>query len=1161
MGIHETSAADVAQPPGIALGQADTARGFAGDVTLREATAIAWLAGALMFVTAVARKAGRMTRWLLRERRIPPPEIRSELCELLSPTHRRRMPNIWLVEGIGQPFVWGLFRGDIYLPASFASADQRGRQKDVLAHEVSHVLRCDAAVNLLQVVSQAFFWFHPLVWWANRRIRAEREKSCNEMAIARLGARPREYSRAIVETLLNEHSSLRQVPSLAVAGPVKNIEERIKTMLRPGRKFHEGPSLLAVLFVVLLGLLIVPTTLALTRRPAERAAATLTVAETPADSARQDRRLSASRLHQIGEGLDRYADNHNGVYPDGLMSLVSEYITRDLADEVASFVAEHAEYLAAGKKRPDANLSQMPLAYDLTLFRMGEGTNIVFADAHVEFVRGARLGELGIRLPTSHLEVVEVRFEPIHQGKNAVHVTVKNTSDKEQVFATHIYTRSPDYGVDGVGWGTGFFETIGPEENKPVCFVFKIQGPVTNRTYVNLSFHNPDSRESYDSKHYFEKRRYTSDQLPKARPDRTARKPAPADETKAVMEAFHEIQGFIQQTRYEQAWQRFTEDFRKAEYQRDGLQAFRKAMEPTHPLHSAFTWERDDFLKLAPQGVTKTDGVFALRATCEGQTWTIDFVRQDDLWKIDWIAGYTPKILDIQKQDREPAMPQVGNNAATGNLRISDIKFDPIQKGKNVVRLQVQNLTEQDQVFAVSVQARSPDVGGWGTTFFDTIQAGRTQWTRCAFAFRGAIAGSAHVELSFYDPGPAAGFDAQKWFAGEPWDHWFDRHKYFGRDLPQREAPRLPLPAASQDQAKAALDALEAVRTCARQSRYEDAWNLFTRDYRDAGYFRKFAIFKNRMEQAEDPDGSGEFRKALLGLKPGSVAVRDNALVVTATYEQQEWTIDLVQEDGLWKVDWIDGDVDSQPRKTRWEDSVLPKIEKRSAAHFDIYYHKDSTAAREIDQIARDKDRGFDEICRFLGKDSDIRIRLVLFEDGDTKQRATGHQGAGWAYGATIVEVYNEKERLDPYHETTHILMGPLGSPPALFNEGFATYMSERLGAPALENLGGGKTTLHQRVRDLQAKGDWIPLSELLSYTEIGSARSRPFVAYPEAGSFVQFLIDTHGKDKFLQAYGTLRNSDQQATRKENAQSLARIYGQRLDSLETQWLDVISRAK
>jgi hypothetical protein len=36
------------------------------------------------------------------------------------------------------------------------------------------------------VLVQALFWFHPLVWWLNRRIRHEREKCCDETVIGRL---------------------------------------------------------------------------------------------------------------------------------------------------------------------------------------------------------------------------------------------------------------------------------------------------------------------------------------------------------------------------------------------------------------------------------------------------------------------------------------------------------------------------------------------------------------------------------------------------------------------------------------------------------------------------------------------------------------------------------------------------------------------------------------------------------------------------------------------------------------------------------------------------------------------------------------------------------------------------------------------------------------
>jgi ankyrin repeat protein/beta-lactamase regulating signal transducer with metallopeptidase domain len=250
------SSAEVALPSGPAIVK-HTPR-----LTSHQWLGIGWIAGLSVFVLVALIKAWRTVWWLRRERRPLPAELHSTIQRLFSDF--RTLPRLWLIQGIGQPFVWGLLRGSIYLPADFVKVDNAEHRKGVLGHELSHILRFDAAVNCLQVMAQAIFWFHPFVWWANKRIRAEREKCCDEMAIARLGAKAKDYSSAIVNILISEQESTRPVPSLAVAGPVKNIEERIKTMLRPGKKFYKHPSLIAAITFLFIALLTVPTGLVLT---------------------------------------------------------------------------------------------------------------------------------------------------------------------------------------------------------------------------------------------------------------------------------------------------------------------------------------------------------------------------------------------------------------------------------------------------------------------------------------------------------------------------------------------------------------------------------------------------------------------------------------------------------------------------------------------------------------------------------------------------------------------------------------------------------------------------------------------------------------------------------------------------------------------------------
>jgi hypothetical protein len=167
---------------------------------------------------------------------------------------------------VGQPFVWGLVRGSIYVPPSFLAIENPEHRRGILAHELSHVLRFDAAVNTIEIIAQAIFWFHPLVWWANRAVRREREKCCDEMVIARFHTAPKDYSTAVLETLARARESARPAPSLAVAGPLRHIEERIRTLLRPGRRFYGRPTLATAIVTILAATLAVPTALVLTAR-------------------------------------------------------------------------------------------------------------------------------------------------------------------------------------------------------------------------------------------------------------------------------------------------------------------------------------------------------------------------------------------------------------------------------------------------------------------------------------------------------------------------------------------------------------------------------------------------------------------------------------------------------------------------------------------------------------------------------------------------------------------------------------------------------------------------------------------------------------------------------------------------------------------------------
>ncbi|MCP4712075.1 MAG: M56 family metallopeptidase [Planctomycetes bacterium] len=187
-----------------------------------------------------------------------------EYEELLSRCQVKKGPGIWLVPGIPQPFVWGLVRGSIYLPVHFVTDRSKSHRSEVIMHEIMHVVRLDALVNVLQIMAQALYFFHPLVWFANTNIRREREKCCDEMVLARVKSSPQQYGSALLDSCMAASKSSKSTPSLAVAGSARNIEERIKTIMKPGRKFYRRPAGITILTVLLLAAFMVPTALVLT---------------------------------------------------------------------------------------------------------------------------------------------------------------------------------------------------------------------------------------------------------------------------------------------------------------------------------------------------------------------------------------------------------------------------------------------------------------------------------------------------------------------------------------------------------------------------------------------------------------------------------------------------------------------------------------------------------------------------------------------------------------------------------------------------------------------------------------------------------------------------------------------------------------------------------
>ncbi|MBN1590857.1 MAG: hypothetical protein JW888_15195 [Pirellulales bacterium] len=190
-----------------------------------------WIAGTAW---GLAMLVGMLVRtgWLLRRAVVvDDPRWNVPAVELAARLGLRRPVMIVKSDQTTIPSTAGWLRARIILPLDHARwVDDLCRA--VLSHELTHVARRDVLWQTIARAVAVFYWFHPLMWFAIRRLRWEREVACDD-AVLRLGERPSSYAEHLLgfAAALAGRSSL---PSAVVAMATRRpIETRIRNVLRP----------------------------------------------------------------------------------------------------------------------------------------------------------------------------------------------------------------------------------------------------------------------------------------------------------------------------------------------------------------------------------------------------------------------------------------------------------------------------------------------------------------------------------------------------------------------------------------------------------------------------------------------------------------------------------------------------------------------------------------------------------------------------------------------------------------------------------------------------------------------------------------------------------------------------------------------------------------
>jgi tetratricopeptide (TPR) repeat protein len=197
----------------------------------------------------------------------------------------------------------------ILLPRSLAEHLQPAQLRAVLLHEMLHLRRGDVWVNCAQSLLQIVYWWHPLLWFANARIRRVREEAVDDAVMLALNDDADAYAPTLLEVA--KLALRRPLASLGLVGILESrssLRQRIERLMdfRPPRK--AGLTLGSALAVFGFAALAVPMGEAPAPTESARSSGTPVITNSSASNSSSgvsslDQKIKAGTLTQDGKLL------------------------------------------------------------------------------------------------------------------------------------------------------------------------------------------------------------------------------------------------------------------------------------------------------------------------------------------------------------------------------------------------------------------------------------------------------------------------------------------------------------------------------------------------------------------------------------------------------------------------------------------------------------------------------------------------------------------------------------------------------------------------------------------------------------------------------------------------------------------------------------------
>ena len=141
---------------------------------------VVWLGGVLFL--AILGLARRLLLLAFRRRctLTTTPGVLAQIESLARQLGIKRRVRVVTSGRLVSPIAFGALRPTICVPTNFTEVFSAPEQEAVLLHELAHVAARDSIWQWVADAVLALFWWHPLVWWAQRELRNTTEAAADE---------------------------------------------------------------------------------------------------------------------------------------------------------------------------------------------------------------------------------------------------------------------------------------------------------------------------------------------------------------------------------------------------------------------------------------------------------------------------------------------------------------------------------------------------------------------------------------------------------------------------------------------------------------------------------------------------------------------------------------------------------------------------------------------------------------------------------------------------------------------------------------------------------------------------------------------------------------------------------------------------------------------